>query len=233
MKNILSIVLILIFAFSVFAQSQPQPDVQSKTPQKVVIEKSNGDRLTGNFIGATQDFVTIELSGAKIRISLSDIDSITLNNTAHKILPTPVSETTAGTLNFKVGIVYLSGGAQPVARSPVALLDKSVSDILTDAGLKPERNLKLIETFAFASKYPDQYKTFSAAAVDAIKNHLVFETTTDFDGNGQFTDIKPGKYWLFCLTQTRKGFAIWDLPVTIQANNNSIILDQNNAATAF
>jgi hypothetical protein len=67
----------------------------------------------------------------------------------------------------------------------------------------------------------------------ALKEHTVQIVTTDFSGKATFNDIKPGSYYIFGRTQTRGGFAVWNLFVEIRAGANSVFLDQNNAVAAF
>jgi hypothetical protein len=93
--------------------------------------------------------------------------------------------------------------------------------------------MDLMTTLGMALLYPSQYKAFSELAADALKKHLVKATVTDFNGKGDFTDLKPGDYWIFCFTKTRGGFAIWNLPVKIKPGRNYTVIDDKNAAQAF
>jgi hypothetical protein len=113
-----------------------------------------------------------------------------------------------GYLGFEAAIVYNYGGAQALARTDVMLLDKSVTDSLQEWNLTGQGKLDLMTTLGFALLYPSEYKAFSELAADALKKHLVKATITDFNGKGEFTDLKPGDYWIFCFTKTRGGFAI-------------------------
>jgi hypothetical protein len=82
-------------------------------------------------------------------------------------------------------------------------------------------------------RYPSQFPGVAERAQAAIKQHAVQTVSTDFSGKAQFTDIKPGNYYITGLSGTRGGFAVWNLPVEVKAGQNSVLLDQNNAATAF
>jgi hypothetical protein len=139
-------------------------------------------------------------------------------------------------LNLEAAIVYSVGGAQPVARTDFFLLDKSLPDVLRDAGLRAgqrdaESNARLrqkfpsmpdfsrasppradtddnlLSDFGLAAKYPENSPQFLATAINAIKQHTTTTGTTDFTGKVELARIKPGEYYVLGLAQTRKGFA--------------------------
>lgn len=165
-------------------------------------------------------------------------------------------------LSIEAAVVYNVGGAQPVARTDFALLDQPLPKILRDAGLhvgdyeaernrasrrqfptmpdfsklppKPDTDDNLLTDLALASQFPALGEgQFLSKARDAIKQHTVSLGTSDFSGKLELKDIRPGDYYVMCLAQTRKGYAIWNLPISLKAGANSIILDQRNAAIAF
>lgn len=147
------------------------------------------------------------------------------------------SSTSIGTGNLVVqaGIVYRMGGPQPVARTQFYLLKRDLADILIEAGLRPDRNMNIVQTFAFAARYQSlaNYARFYQIASVAIQSHVVATVTTDFAGMAQFVSIPAGTYYLMGYTQTRGGFALWNLPIGISTGQNAIVLDQNNAAIAL
>lgn len=210
----------------------PAPKVEAIPTQKVIIEKTNGDRLTGLIVAASTDRITISISEAKIDIAFAEIASIKVNEPAVPVvIPTPIPEKTS--LAIEAAIVYKSGGAQPLARANMALFDQSLITILRDAGAPTERNLGYAETFGFAMQYPSQYGRFAQIAVPALQKHKVLDFSTDFQGRALLDDVKEGSYWIVCYYQTRGGFAVWDLPITIKKGANYIVMDQTNAAVSF
>ena len=92
MKNLILLFVLLVFVGSSQAQkAKPQPtkkpmSVVAETPvieipkktatQKVVIEKINGDRLTGLFVSGDTDSVTIDLSGVSLPLKLDEIKAM-------------------------------------------------------------------------------------------------------------------------------------------------------------
>src|SRR5687768_13698898 len=57
----------------------PAPKPKPIPTQKVVVEKMNGDRLTGLFVEASSEKITVSISDAKIDIPFSGIASIRVN----------------------------------------------------------------------------------------------------------------------------------------------------------
>lgn len=140
-----------------------------------------------------------------------------------------------GNLTIQAGIVYRMGGPQPVARAQFYLLKRDLADILSAAGLRPDKNMNIVQTFGFAARYQalSNYARFYQMASQAIQPNVVATVTTDFTGIAQFVSIPAGSYYLMGYTQTRGGFALWNLPVGVTTGHNSIVLDQNNAAIAL
>lgn len=157
--------------------------------------------------------------------------------TATRSTSAAVAADSAGTgvLSIQAGIVYKMGGSQAVARVPFFLLNKDLNAILSDAGLQPDRGMNLLETFAFATRYQSQskYAQFYQAAMRAIQPHIVAQTVTGFDGVGQFPAVAAGVYYVMGYTQTRGGFALWNVSVGVPTGQSSFVLDQNNAAIAL
>lgn len=61
------------------------------------------------------------------------------------------------------------------------------------------------------------------------ESRLVKQTTTDFEGRARFEDLKPGQYWLLGMTETRRAFALWNIPINLTRGTNTLLIDQNNA----
>lgn len=205
--------------------------------QKIVVEKINGDRLSGLFVGGDTDSVTIDISGAQVKIALSEIASLAINPKPQVAPPIPAVKPIETYLSIEAALVYNYGGAQPVARSTFYLLDKSAETILQEAGLQRfDSGLSYLNNYAFALKgsgLKAEWTSYAIKGQGAIKAHIITEFKTDFSGKGSIELAKTGEYWLFGLEQTRKGHAIWDLPITVVEGANKITLDQNNAKSAF
>ncbi len=148
-----------------------------------------------------------------------------------------------GVLSFETGLVFRSGDVKPIARTTFYLLDNNLSKILIDAGLQTPKghesgtndiNKDLINSFAGSIVFNllPEYKDFHLAAMTALKPHTIQTVTTGFDGKATFQPTATGTYYLMGVSETPNGYVIWNLKVEIKPGKNSVILDQNNAATA-
>ena len=140
----------------------------------------------------------------------------------------PPTETTLppdkGTVNMEAKIATSSGSTQPVKAERFYLLNKDLDTILSDAGIEDETGQGLSNAFGLSVVYPDKYSDTNKKALAAIGKHTVYKTQTDASGKAQIKGVKPDSYYLFGITKTRSGFAIWSSPVTIQAGDNSLVL---------
>lgn len=146
--------------------------------------------------------------------------------------PTPTPEEKA-TVNIEAAIIYNMGGAQPVAREHFYLLDTDLEAILRTAKVQKSGNIDLIGSFGFLAQYPEINRAAYTNAMSGIKKHAAYSVETDFKGKGQFQNVKPGLYYLFGMTETRGGFAIWNLRTKVESGEDSVTLDNKNAVTAF
>ena len=232
MKSIISIIILAMFASVSFGQKAKSASSKPRKPaeQKVIVIKSNGDRLTGLFVSGNTESITIEVSKAKIRMSLSEIEQIQIGDNL-RAQSTMGSKTT---LKFEAGLIYTVGGNQPVSRTTFYLLDKSVEQILSETGAaKKTPSLSYLDNYAWALEFAALGRNSDLAikGPSSIKSHIVYTSTTDFKGKGVFENVKS--YWIYCLTKTRKAHVIWNLPVEIKDGGNKVLLDQNNAASAY
>lgn len=122
-------------------------------------------------------------------------------------------------LNIKAAIVYNIGGAQPVAKIPFLLLDADVKTISKEANIPTDTPF-------------DMSVALEPKIIAATKRHIVSTATTDFQGNATFENIPSGKYTIHSIAQTRGGFVVWYSPVSLESNNQTVFLDQNNAIYA-
>jgi len=139
----------------------------------------------------------------------------------------PPTETTLpdkGTVNLEAKIATKTGSIQPVRAERFYLLNKDLDSILSDADIDDEAGQGLTNAFGLSVVYPDRYGDTNKKALAAIGKHTVYKTQTDASGKAQMKGVKPDNYYLFGITKTRNGFAVWSSPVTIQAGDNSLVL---------
>jgi hypothetical protein len=115
-------------------------------------------------------------------------------------------------------------GTQSVKNEKFYLLDKDLEMILSEADLEPIEGNSLSDSFGLAVMYPDRYGDFQRDALAAIKKHIKYSVTTGADGKASMKDVKPDSYYLFGITKSRSGFAIWSSPVSINGGENKLNL---------
>jgi hypothetical protein len=149
------------------------------------------------------------------------ISSQSVPSSQTQIAPVP-SDKGLVVVDAKVSIK--SGAVQSVKNEKFYLLDKDLEEILSDAGLEPIEGQSLSNSFGLAVLYPDRYGDFKSDALNAINKHIKYNATTDGGGKAAMRDVKPDSYYLFGITKSKNGFAIWSSPVSIIGGENKLNL---------
>ena len=143
----------------------------------------------------------------------------------------PSSQRQVPTVPVDKGLVVIdakistkTGVVQSVKNEKFYLLDKDLESILSDADLEPIDGNSLANSFGMAVLHPDLYGEFNRDARNAINKHIKYNATTDGGGKAAMKDVKPDSYYLFGITKTRSGFAIWSSPVSIIGGENKLNL---------
>ena len=142
-----------------------------------------------------------------------------------------------GSLAIQAGIVYRYGAPQPVARTQFAILDDDPESVISRAGIQGKKTwamprMSIMQSFLFMQQGGIWYDGERALA--SLKPHVLAGGTTDFNGNLVLTGLPPKRVYIFGMTQTRGGWAIWNVWVDLKAGQlQSVILDQNNAAISY
>lgn len=134
------------------------------------------------------------------------------------------ADTDRGSVVVDAKISTRTGGIQPVKNESFYLLDKDLEEILDDAGIEDETGQGLRNAFGLSVLFPDRYGETRQKALSAIKKHTKYTALTDASGKAQIKDIKPDSYYLFGITKTRSGFAIWSSQVVITPGQNILNL---------
>jgi len=129
-----------------------------------------------------------------------------------------------GTVVIDAKVATRTGAVQAVSNEKFYLLDKDLEMILSEADLEPIEGNSLSDSFGLAVMYPDRYGDFQRDALAAIKKHIKYSVTTGGDGKASMKDVKPDSYYLFGITKSRSGFAIWSSPVSIIGGENKLNL---------
>jgi hypothetical protein len=115
---------------------------------------------------------------------------------------------------------------QAVRGARFFLLKKDAESVLSEADIENETGQgSLINALGLSIVYPDRYGDFNRQAMSAISKNAAYNITTDASGKANLKDVKPDSYYLFAITKSGNGFAYWSSPVSIQAGQNSLVLE--------
>lgn len=131
---------------------------------------------------------------------------------------------TKGSVMIDAKIATRSGAPQPVKNEKFYLLDEDLETILSNARLEPVEGQSLANSFGLSVVYPDRFAEFHRGALRAIKDHIKYSGTTDLTGKAELGNVEPNAYYLFAVTRSGKGFAIWSSPVSIVPGQNALNL---------
>lgn len=152
--------------------------------------------------------------------SSTEVQSVTVPGAQTDVSAPP----SKGSVVIDARIAGRSGQPQPVKNEKFYLLDKDLESILSEAGLEPIESQSLTNSLGLSVLYPDRFNAFNRDALRAIKGHIKYAGTTDGAGKAELGGIEPNSYYLFGITKSGRGFAIWSSPVSIIAGQNSLNL---------
>ena len=141
--------------------------------------------------------------------------------------PPSSSETTITTVDpnkssvsLEAKIATKSGNIQSVRNEKFYLLDEDLANILSDANLSDETGQSTTTAFGMSIVFPSKFSDTRKKALDAINKHVKYDVTTDSSGKAEMKSVKPGSYYLFAITKSGNGYAVWSSPVSIVPGNN-------------
>jgi DNA-directed RNA polymerase subunit RPC12/RpoP len=145
----------------------------------------------------------------------------------------PSTETVAsdkGTVSLEAKVLSKSGSPQPVRGTRFYLLKKDVQSVLDDADIENDTGQSIVTALGLSVADPTRYGAINRQAMSAISKNAAYNATTDSSGKLQLKDVKPDSYYLFAVTKSGNGFAIWNspVPITIQPGLNLLNLDPVN-----
>ena len=156
--------------------------------------------------------------------STSAPSSVTVPPSSTSVTTVPSQPADKGTVVIDAKISTRTGSPQAVRAEKFYLLDKDLESILSEADIEPISGQSLTNSFGLATLYPSRYGEFRTKALSAIRKHIKYDTLTDSSGKGQIKNIEPDSYYLFGITKSGKGFAVWSAPVSIQNGDNVLNL---------
>lgn len=139
-------------------------------------------------------------------------------DTQTQVVETP----TAGKVELEAKVADKNGRITSVEREKFYLLDKDLNEILQEAKLQPIQNQNLVNSFGLSVLNPGKYGDFNKKALNAINDHIKYDTLTSAGGKATLNDVEPKSYYLFGIHKVGSGFAIWNSTVNIQAGQNTL-----------
>ena len=164
-------------------------------------------------------------------VSTAPSGSSTVPSSGSAYTPPPVSVPgtqaavpTRGRVVLEAKVTNRNGTSQAVRNARFYLLDKDIETLLRDAELEPIEGQSLANSIGLAMLQPDRFGSFYNQALAVIRKHARYTGTTDGSGKAQLSNIEPDTYYLFGITRTGSGYALWTNPVSIMAGDNNLNL---------
>ena len=164
-------------------------------------------------------------------VSTAPSGSSTVPSSGSAYPPPPVSVPgtqaavpTRGRVVLEAKVTNRNGTPQAVRNARFYLLDKDIETLLRDAELEPIEGQSLANSIGLAMLQPDRFGSFYNQALAVIRKHAKYTGTTDGSGKAQLSNIEPDTYYLFGITRTGTGYALWTNSVSILAGDNNLNL---------
>ena len=214
---------ILVFlAFALLRNNEEEDAVRRVNVNVAVPQKSTDSPSTTTRINSQPNQVEVPSSSTTVSVP-------TTTNVPQTVAPASQTETVnipadKGTVIVDAKISTSSGTTQSVKNEKFYLLDEDLETILSNADLEPIEGQTLSNSFGLAVMYPERYGDFQRDALKAINKHIKYNATTDSSGKASMKNVEPDSYYLFGITKSRTGFAVWSSPVSIIGGENKLNL---------
>ena len=217
---ILGAVLVFLL-FALFRSGNEEEQRNVNVGVRTNRQSDRNDRTTSTNTETSR--VTIPPAAETNVVIPQDVPPTTQSNVTISENPdSPVSD--KATVSLEAKISNRAGNILPVRAEKFYLLDEDLESILRDAEIQDETGQGLTNAFGLSVLYPERYSETNKNALREINKHKVYDTITDSTGKAQMKNVKPGSYYLFGITKTRNGFAVWSSPVTINPGQNALNL---------
>ncbi len=196
----------------------------------VVFNRTNDDansnlrvNVDGKRVSEPADRSSSDTSYTSVPSSSTTVDTSTAPESRTSV---PGSQTDVnlppdkGSVRIAAKVVSQNGSPLAVKNEKFYLLDKSLEEILDDAGLEPIEGNSLANSLGLAVMFPERFGDFRQKAMAAINSKIKYSGTTDGSGTAKLNAVEPGSYYLFGITKTGKGFAMWSSPVSVTTGDN-------------
>lgn len=198
----------------------------------VLLRGSEDDANTNLRVNASRPATTREVGRSDTTVD-SRPSTVDVPSTSAPVMPpqvstvpgteTQVAPPTKGSVTVDAKITTRNGES-PVRNAKFYLLDKDVDAILSEANVEPIEGQSLMSSLGLAAAFPSKYGDFQRRAMAAIRSHVKHSATSNGSGKAEFSGVEPNMYYLFAVTNSGEGFALWNSPVTIQSGANVLNL---------
>ena len=214
--------LVLILIFVLYAVFNRDDDGLANDKINVNI---NAARAASN---GSRSSTTIEPSTATIPSAPGYVPPASSGGTSTSTTTVPGAQTSvepsAGTVSIDAKVVTERGSTQAVRNEKFYLLDRDVESILSSANLDAIDGQSLTNSLGLSILFPSRYGDFRRDALAAINRHIKYSGQTDGAGKAKLSGVEPNSYYLFGMTKSGNGFAVWSSPVSIQKGENVLNL---------
>ncbi|HEX6127152.1 MAG TPA: zinc ribbon domain-containing protein [Pyrinomonadaceae bacterium] len=209
--GVIGAVLLLVFFVFMSRNSEDESNLNVNVSARRSSVNADRDRVTTTDVPSSST-VTVPPS--------NETQTVTVPGSQTSVTVPP----SKGSVIIDAKIAGRTGAPQPVRDEKFYLLDKDVESILSEAGLEPIEGQTLMNSFGLSVMYPERFSEFNRDALRAIKNHIKYAGTTDSSGKAELGGVEPDNYYLFGITKSGRGFAIWSSPVMINPGQNALNL---------
>jgi hypothetical protein len=193
-----------------------------------LVSGMNGDNVTFTPHGETCTVGTFAANSA------APSTSIAAGSPAPAAAATSLVTSAAASPATSTGMTLAISSSFPIANNPlsgriVQLMSERYDIALRKVGAPVSADItpgRALMAYMANCGPPKSCPAYSAAL------HPYFVGKATFDGNGKATvtaDIPPGSYYVFTAANGTSSALVWDLPVTLEAGDNTITLTATNA----
>ena len=144
-----------------------------------------------------------------------------------KSLPAPPAPTT-GSVSIEAGLIFQSGDVKPVARTTFYLMDADLREVLKPFGGTPGSLRSQLDFLRAFSGYPKAKADYDKLK-GTVEQHVVTTVTTGFDGKANFSDVRPGVWFIYGAYKVGKNEVAWHVKVEVKSGIAvTLILDNSN-----
>lgn len=211
----------VVLIFLLIALFRNQDDDQRNINVGVTSKRPVNDRTTRTDTDPNE--ITVPPSSGSTDITIPQTAPPSSDTTITDV-PADTQTADRGVLSLEAKVSDRTGGTKAVKAEKFYLLDKDLESILDDANIQSINGQSLTNSFGLSVVFPDKYGEVNRKALKAINDHIKYNVLTDSNGKAQMKDIKPDSYYLFAVTKTRNGFAIWSSPISVKAGQNILNL---------